>query len=105
MAAASAGAFLLDGPSPVRRNPARPNVVAAASGDVSGGRAIVWGQSDRTSRLVVEYATTRATDYTARVDLSGLPAGQRIFYRVRFEDPTGRVTSEPLSGRLRTAPA
>jgi alkaline phosphatase D len=119
MAAASAGA-LLDGPSVARRRAARPVVVAVASGDVDQGRAIVWGQCDRTSRLVVEYATTegfadprrvlgstatRATDYTARVDLSALPAGQRIFYRVRFQDLADpRAVSEPLGGRFRTAP-
>jgi alkaline phosphatase D len=118
--AASAGLFL-DGPSPIRRAAVRPHVVAAASGDVDQGRAIVWSQADRASRLVVEYSTTegfaaprrvvgpaatRATDYTARVDLSGLPAGQRIFYRVRFEDLADpRIVSEPLVGRLRTAPA
>src|SRR6187402_2004720 len=87
--AASAGLFL-DGPA-IRRAAVRPHVVAAASGDVDLGRAVVWSQADRASRLVVEYSTTegfadprrvvgpaatRATDYTARVDLSGLPAGQ-----------------------------
>ena len=60
MGVASAGAFL-DGPSPaIRRPAARPNVVAAASGDVDQGRAIVWGQADRTARMVVEYATTES---------------------------------------------
>jgi alkaline phosphatase D len=122
ISAASAGA-LLDGPAPaiVRRNPARPNAIAVASGDVDGARAIVWGQADRTARMVVEYATTEsftdarrvagpaataATDYTARVDLTALPPGQRIFYRVVFESMAdARVRSEPLAGRFRTAPA
>ena len=120
VAAASAGAFL-DGPSPaVRRNAARPHAIAISSGDVDGGRAIVWGQADRTARMVVEYATTEsfasprrlvgpaataATDYTARVDLTGLPPGQRVFYRVVFEDVAGtRDRSEPMVGRFRTAP-
>ena len=45
------------------------------------------------------------TDFTAKALIEGLPAGQDIFYRVRFEDhafPT--VMSEPLIGRFRTAP-
>ncbi len=120
VAAASAGAFL-DGPSPaVRRNAARPHAIAISSGDVDGGRAIVWGQADRTARMVVEYATTESfadprrivgpaarasTDYTARVELSGLPPGQRLFYRVTFQDAADpRSRSEPLVGRFRTAP-
>ena len=70
------------------------------AGDVDGDRAIVWSRTDRPSRLIVEYATTESftdakkitgpaalevTDFTARVDLSGLPAGQRIFYRASFQ--------------------
>src|SRR5262249_16861247 len=70
------------------------------SGDVTGDRAIVWSKTDRPARLLVEYATNDAfrnarrvtgpaalaeTDFTARVDLSGLPAGQDIFYRVTFQ--------------------
>ncbi len=56
--------------------------------------------TDRPARLIVEYATTESfkdprrivgpaaletSDFTARVDLSGLPPGQRIFYRASFE--------------------
>ena len=121
IAGASAFAFL-DGPSPImRRNAARPHAIAIASGDVDGGRAIVWGQCDRTAKMVVEYATTEsfsdsrrllgptataATDYTARLDLTGLPPGQRVFYRVSFQDAADRSSrSEPLVGRFRTAPA
>jgi alkaline phosphatase D len=92
-----------------------------ASGDVSGDGAIVWSRSDRAARLLVEYATDEnfrnsfriegpaaleTSDFTARVDLTGLPPGQDIFYRVTFQslqDP--RQFSEPLNGRLRTPPA
>src|SRR5207249_4348565 len=38
-----------------------------------------------------------------RVDLTRLPAGQRILYRVRFEDlADARVSSEPVTGSFRT---
>lgn len=71
--------------------------------------------------MVVEYATTdrfadairvrgpaafESTDFTARVVLAGLPAGQRIFYRVLFEDlADARRSSEPEPGSFATAPA
>ena len=62
---------------------------------------MVWAHVDRPSRITVEYATTESfanarrvtgsiatpdTGLTARVALGELPAGQDIFYRVRFED-------------------
>lgn len=90
-------------------------------GDVSNGRAIVWCRADRPSRMMVEYATTEkfddarrvmgphaieASDFTARVDLADLPAGQDMFYRVRFLDLGDLKTwSAPLLGRFRTPPA
>src|SRR5688572_27553282 len=82
-------------------------------GDVAPGRAIVWAKSDRNARLIVEWDTTdrfadirkvtgpsaqAATDFTARVDLTRLPAGQRIFYRAMFEG------GEPITGSFRTPP-
>jgi alkaline phosphatase D len=102
-----------------RQRPATPYGVQ--SGDVTGDRAIVWSKTDRPARLVVEYATDDAfrnprrlrgpaalaeSDFTARVDLTGLPSGQEIFYRVTFEDlADGKLVSAPVSGRFRTAPA
>ena len=84
------------------------------AGDVDLNRAIVWSRTDRPSRLIVEYATTESftdakkitgpaalevTDFTARVDLTGLPAGQRIFYRASFQSLADlKVTSEPVTG-------
>jgi alkaline phosphatase D len=42
------------------------------------------------------------SDFTGRVDLSGLPAGQDIFYRVVLQDlHNERVLSEPMPGHLR----
>jgi alkaline phosphatase D len=90
------------------------------SGDVSVDSGIVWARADRAARMLVEIATTDSfkdirgavyvdalpeTDFTAKALIEGLPAGQDIFYRVRFQDhasPT--VLGEPQVGRFRTAP-
>lgn len=87
-------------------------------GDVMNDRAIIWSRSDKPARMIVEWSLdeqfTRAvkirgphaldvSDFTARVDLSGLPRGAEIFVRVLFEDlDSGRARSEPLLGRFRT---
>ena len=44
------------------------------------------------------------TDFSARLDLTGLPGGQDIFYRVVWEDLAGGALSEPMAGHFRTAP-
>jgi alkaline phosphatase D len=89
-------------------------------GDPLADRAIVWARGDRPSRLIVEYAPTEnfsdlrrvsgpvvsaASDFTGRVDLKKLKAGQTFFVRARFEDRNGRTLSEPVQGSFRTAPA
>jgi alkaline phosphatase D len=102
----------------LRARPTLPSGVAA--GDVTAGRAIIWARADRPSRMLVEYATTGSftdarriagpaaaagTDFTARVDLTGLPANQRIAYRVRFQDRSDpRAVSAPVEGSFRTPP-
>lgn len=108
-------------PAIIRSQAARPQIpFGVQSGDVSGGRAIVWSRSDRPARMIVEWDTTDAfrnvrriagpaaietTDFTARVDLSGLPAGQRIFYRVKFQSLEDlREYSDPVIGSLNTPP-
>jgi alkaline phosphatase D len=91
------------------------------SGDVSLDSGMVWARADRPSRMLVEVATSDSfktirsavyvdalpeTDFTAKALIEGLPAGQDIFYRVRFQDhsfPT--MLSEPQVGRFRTAPS
>src|SRR5215471_8285596 len=109
-------------PAVVTRDGARPQLpYGVMSGDVTADRAIVWSRADRPSRLIVEYdsderlknarrivgpAAMEHTDYTARIDLTGLPAGRPIFYRVQFQDLANpSVYSEPVSGRFATAPA
>jgi alkaline phosphatase D len=108
-----AGAALA--PAIIKAQRARPEMPQGiAVGDVASGRAIVWSRCDRPGRMFVEYATTEAfrdprrvpgpaalesSDFTARTVLTGLPAGQHIFYRVLFQDLADlRSWSEPVRG-------
>src|ERR1700749_4937150 len=91
------------------------------SGDVSSDGGVVWARADRPSQMLVEVATTESfrnaralppiaalpeSDFTAKMLLENLPAGQDIFYRVKFRDLSHTdVASEPVIGRFRTAPA
>lgn len=114
-AAAAAAGF----PSIVRSQGSRPGLpCGVASGEVANGRALVWSRTDRPARMFVEYATTDrftdarrvrgpiafdGNDYTARTVLTDLPPGQRIFYRVQFEDLADLKTlSEPAAGSFWT---
>src|SRR5687768_16451460 len=78
-------------PGIIRSQDARPATPqGVASGDVTGGRAVIWSRADRAARMFVEYATTErfenplrvpgqaaleTSDYTARVVLTDLPPG------------------------------
>ncbi len=91
------------------------------SGDVGADGGVVWARADRPSQMMVEVATTESfadaralppiaalpeSDFTAKMLLENLPAGQDIFYRVRFRDLSHiDIESEPVIGRFRTAPA
>ena len=109
-------------PAIVSPEAARPKIpFGTSAGDVLSDRAIVWSKTDRPARMLVEYSTNELitnmyrvvgpaaledTGFTARVDLSGLPPGQRIFYRVSFQDLGDlRTWSEPANGSFVTAPA
>ncbi len=113
-----AGAALL-APAVVRAQPTKPGFPSGiAAGDVSATRATIWSRTDRPARLMLEYSTTESfrdlrgvagpvalegTDFTARITLSELPAGQRIFYRVKFQDLSDiRVWSDPVVGSFAT---
>jgi alkaline phosphatase D len=108
-------------PAVIGSDAERPRLLSGMQfGDVNAGQAIVWSRSDRNAIMVVEYDTTDrfanasrivgptatdATDFTSRVDLTGLPAGQTIFVRVKYVDPhNNRIESETLNGQFRTAP-
>jgi alkaline phosphatase D len=117
----SAGAPLLTQAAPAVRPDAaaRPLITSGVqSGDVEADRAIVWCRTDRPARLRVRYATTDSMtgarervsapaaagdDFTARLDLTGLPPGQRIVYEARFEGADGAL-GEPVRGAFRTPP-
>jgi len=108
-------------PAVIGADRARPGFPSGVqSGDVAADRAMLWARSDRAARMWVEWATSasfanarklrgpyaqEATDFTARIDLTGLPAGQDLFYRVTWEDLAGGGLSEPMAGHLRTAPS
>ena len=121
-AAAIAAARQDRAPAIITRDEERPGVpCGVATGDVTAGQAIVWSRSDRPARLIVEYSTTPSfanirrvlgpaaledTDFTARVNLTGLPGGQRISYRVLFQDLTDlRRFSVPVGGTFQTPAA
>ncbi len=99
----------------------RPQIAnGLASGDVSAGSAVVWARADRPARMQVECSTLESfktiirvassealpeRDFTSKVLLEGLPPGQDIFYRVRFEDiAVSGISGETQVGHFRTAP-
>ena len=91
------------------------------AGDVLGDRAVIWSRTDRPARMRVELSTTESfkdswlipgpaaledTDFTAKLDVAGLPLGQRMFYRVSFLDFADlKTASEPVTGSFVTPPA
>ena len=99
----------------------RPHIThGVQSGDISLDGGIVWARADRPSRMVVEATTSESfkdiirvasadalpeSDFSAKVLLDRLPAGQDIFYRVRFHDiASPMISGEPQVGRFRMAP-
>ncbi len=108
-------------PAIIQSDKLRPNITfGVQSGDITKNSAIIWSRSDRASQMIVEYSTTESlknakkilsavalenTDFTARLDLEKLPAGQKIFYRVAFRDMRDtKIISEPVIGSFNTAP-
>lgn len=100
----------------------RPRIThGLQSGDIGTDRAIVWARTDRPAQMAVEIATREsfvgsklvkgpnalaAGDFAGKLDLRGLPPGQTIFYRVRFDDlATPTITGEAVTGRFKTGPA
>jgi len=100
----------------------RPRIASGlASGDVSTDSAVVWARADRPARMRAECSTVESfktiigvgssdalleSDFTSKVLLDGLPPGQDIFYRVRFEDlALSGISGETQVGHFRTAPA
>lgn len=91
------------------------------SGDVGLDSAVVWARADRPSRLLIEWSTSESfaaatqvvgpalmedSDLTGKQLLTGLPAGQTIFWRGTLVDlADSNAVSEPLTGRFRTGAA
>ncbi len=101
-----------------RLRPVMPSGVQ--TGDPLADRALLWSRSDRPAILHVDWSTSdrftnvrsirsAATDaaraFTTHLDVTGLPAGENIFYRARYESiESPGAFSEPVTGRFRTAP-
>src|SRR3954468_18257936 len=119
--AAAAGAGVLAMPY-LSRAADRPMVShGVQSGDIGLDSGMIWSRADRPAQMMVEIATTESfkdartlppltvlpeTDLTGKLLVDGLPAGQDIFYRVKFRDLSHyEIVSEPVVGRFRTAPA
>lgn len=109
-------------PAAIRREGVRPGVPEGVqTGDVSADGAVVWSRADRPARLWVEWSTHESfksarrvpgpaalenSDFTTRVELTDLPAGETLFYRVQFQDlDRPELFSAPVKGTFRTAPA
>ena len=91
------------------------------SGDIGADSGMVWARADRAAQMMVEVSTTESfshartlppvdalpeSDFTAKLLIENQPAGQDIFYRVKFRDLAHPdIVGEPVTGRFRTAPA
>ncbi|MCX7308777.1 MAG: alkaline phosphatase D family protein, partial [Afipia sp.] len=91
------------------------------SGDVTQDSAVVWARTDRAARMHVEFSTVESfksiigsmstdavsdTDFTTKILAKDLPAGQDIFYRVKFHDlAETNISGDMRVGHFRTAPA
>ena len=99
--------------------PAGASPSGVMSGDVSADSAVIWSRADRAARMIVEWSTTESfadpkrvigpltgpeADFTAKVMLRDLPAGQRIVLSRAFRG-RGRmgVRAEPVAGQLVTS--
>ena len=90
-------------------------------GDVTPTRAMIWSATDRPARMLVEIArderfsssrliegpvALQDSQFTAKLDLGGLAAGEPVFYRVWFDDlARPGLRSTPVTGQFRAAPA
>ena len=91
------------------------------SGDIDTASGMIWTRTDRPARVMMEVATTESfadarrltpvdalpdSDFAVKRLVESLPSDQDIFYRFVAADLSDlNVTSEPLVGQFRTAPA
>ena len=108
-------------PAIVRSDALRPKLPSGiASGDTTSKGAVIWSRCDRPAKMIVEISSNESfrnahrhvgpvarpdNDFVAKLQLPSLPVGERLFYRVQFEDisDSGNI-SEPLSGSFRSVP-
>ena len=99
--------------------PAMPGGVQV--GDVTSTRAMLWSAADRPARMMVELSRDERftsprliegpvalenSQFTAKLDLGGLTAGEPVFYRVWFDDlARPGLQSAPVTGQFRAAPS
>ncbi len=111
------GAACVRGPAIHASAPAVTHGVQA--GDVglgaAAGQALIWARASEPARMIVEWDTSErfatprrlagpvvspATGHAATLAIRGLPAGETIAYRVRFEREAARGTGAWASGRF-----
>ncbi|MCT7656196.1 PhoD-like phosphatase N-terminal domain-containing protein [Oceanimonas sp. NS1] len=108
------GGGLLLSKTPAMAADGRPSQQSGIQiGDVLANSAIVWGRSDRPARMWVEWSTAPSfdqanrvrgpwalspSDFTSRVELTGLPAGRRIHVRVGYSDAGNGEFSDWVTG-------
>ena len=108
-------------PAVVRSAALRPKLPSGiACGDVTSNGAVIWSRCDRPAKMIVEIAANETfrnslrhvgpvarpdNDFVAKLRLPSLPPGERLFYRVQFENlsDSGNL-SEPTSGSFRALP-
>jgi len=112
----------LAAPAFVTSDRSRPGIPSGIqAGDPTDGRCMLWSRSDRPALMKIEWSTSESftdsvavdgplvlpeDDFTGRLDLTGLPPGADVFYRVRFQDASDvNLLSEPVTGRLRLPPS
>ena len=92
----------------------------AQVGDIVGDRALIWSRASGPARMYLHLSTDREfserrtirgpaaladSDYTATIDIEGLPRGEEIQYRVEFESlREPGIRSDPVGGSFRTPP-
>ena len=90
------------------------------SGDVDSASGMIWTRTDRPAKVMMEVSTTESfanarqlaplnalpdSDFAIKRMVEGLPSDQDVFYRFTAADLTDvNSTSEPITGRFRTAP-